>query len=488
MTLRNIFRRRRDSKSSSDDSRAARNSLDPPASATYSSRLPDDIIYELFQVAALVYPPRALVMMPASAQALAHTDTLLGWVILTHLCRRWRSIGLSATLAPLWARIVCLSWKPSVAVELSQRAQGCPITIDLTRYNGDFSGGITILRPLEDWAYVNIGRAGTLISPGMTLLDKLNSQRLVLPNLREIHLGADLPWHFSPRWELPGLRSAWLNMTLLPHSLVVTLRELHLRMNATRIPLAILRDFLRACPYLEVLDISVTGEWSHEDALDDTRPEILRRASRAALKEPSRSSISSERTLSSVRTRPRWTFGVRYMAPPELSLRQVYPSGALPRVRDPLYACKREMDSVLYDRLEVGMPEGHAGRGELRLCLSSSSTNASCELLFPTDDDMRTTIFSLLSSYIPTAAPHITTLTLDALVADAVHIDDTFCALGRDLTGVTTLHLRNMESWSAASHVRILRHAKLLPAFPALQTIRVSDIDRLAKASNGPSL
>ncbi|KZV60353.1 hypothetical protein PENSPDRAFT_671730 [Peniophora sp. CONT] len=289
--------RRHNGKSSSSDSQAANDSIDHLASLTHTPKLIEDTIYELFEAAALVYLPRALVMMPTSAQALVHTHTLLGWVILMHIC----DAGVSSDSV------------------LPSRHSGLGWDVDCS---GDGSARQT---------------------------------RVVLPNLREIHLGAHLPWDFNPRWELPGLKSAWLGMTLLPHSLVVTLRELHLRLHATRIPLATLRDFLRSCPYLKALDTSITGEWSHKYLSNDTRPESVRRPERAAWKE-----------------------------------------------------------RIHFEYLK-----------EAKVVI----------------------VLSLLPSYIPTASPCITSFTLNALAADISEFNETFGALERALTGVTTLNLKNIQFW-----------------------------------------
>ncbi|KZV64056.1 hypothetical protein PENSPDRAFT_189568 [Peniophora sp. CONT] len=462
MRLRDIFRKRRNGKSSS-----------------VVSQLPDDIVYELFEAAALVYPPRSLAKMPASVRReRAPEHTSLGWIILTHVCRRWRSIGLSATLAPLWARVVCFSKKYSVIDQLSLRAQGWPVTIDLTRYNGEpsdeaLSSGSQLLK---EWTCHNIGRVGVLIAPPMTLLDRLKSEPLVLPNLREVHLvGAELPRDFNPRWELSGLRSAWLYEKLLPHSLVVTLRELHLRLRTGLIPLVLLHDFLRACPYLEILDMDVTGDWPHEDSSDGPRPASVHRVERAAQKEAVVFEHLRQAKLAVDSSQMVLDLWLPIHSPPELSFQLAFSSHhfhkPLPRARDFLEACKREMDLASYDSLKFS----NLGT---RLRLSSTSTNASCELSWFVDDATRDTILSLLSSYMPTALPHITTLTLEWVSPARVHIDrGAPGALGRALTGVKRLNLRDLHFWSAALYVRALRpDAEFSPALPTLQTVCMTDI------------
>ncbi|KZV68164.1 hypothetical protein PENSPDRAFT_687528 [Peniophora sp. CONT] len=467
MRLRNIFRKRHDDKSASIVYRVPEDSIEHPTLTTHSPKLPDDIIYELFEAAALVYPPRALVMMPASAQALAHTHTLLGWIILTHICRRWRAIGFSATLAHIWARVVCLSWKPSVAMELSQRARGYPVTIDLTRFNGIIRPGSYELLPLEDWAFRNISNVDVLIAPGTIFLNHLNRHKAILPALREIQFGRTLSGLPVPiEWEAPGLRSARLNMAFLPNHMAQGLRELHLRVHADRMRLTALRDYLRLCSLLEVLDVNVTGEWSrHEGRPDDWLPlDYLNQAKIV---------VNADQAAVDV-----WK---PVIGPAHLTFSLVFASdkSVLPCSRILLDACAREMDSQHYDTMEVCMLGNCTGRSDLRLRLSSSSSPSptSCELLFPTDEIMRATVLSLLPPFIPTAFSHIRNLTLDALLRDMVHAaQESFCALGRALTGVENLELRGMDYRSAATHVHTLRQTRHAPVLPALQTIRISDV------------
>ncbi|KZV64061.1 hypothetical protein PENSPDRAFT_656849 [Peniophora sp. CONT] len=470
MRFRNIFRRRRrDDKPASIDHRVPEDSIKRTTFTTYSPKLPDDIIYELFEAAALAYPPRALVMMPSSAQALARTHTLLGWIILTHVCRSWRQIGLSATLAHLWARVVCLSWKPSVAMELWQRARGCPVTIDLTRYNG-MERVFVRHHQLVDWALQHITNVGVLIAPSdlVTVFNRptLDSPILVLPTLREIQLDrrySDLP--ASIEWEAPGLRCARLDMVFLPNHMAQSLRELHLRVYTGRMHLLALHDFLRSCSLLEDLDINVIGEWSdrEERPYNQSQLEYLKQAKVV---------VGADQTAVDV-----WK---PILGPVQLEFSLVVVSdkwASLPRPRILLDACAREMDSGVYDKMEVCMLDSTTGRNDLRLRLCSSSTPASCEVLFPTDETTRATLLSLLPSYLSTTSAHIQHLTLHSLIPDTTHVDrESFRALGRALTGVVHLELRGMDYWSAAMHVRMLRQTRRAPILPALQTLRISHV------------
>ncbi|KZV68165.1 hypothetical protein PENSPDRAFT_754377 [Peniophora sp. CONT] len=457
MRLRNIFHRRREDKPGSTVT-------DHSTSATYSPKLPDDVVYELFEAAALVYPPPALVMTPAFARTLAHTHTSLGWIILTHICQRWRAIGLSARLAHLWARVVCLDWKPSAVIAISQRARECPLTID---YNGIIRTRPHKHLPLEAWASQYITNADVLIEPSDAHVNEVNRRKLVLPVLRELHLYRHPSISSAPiEWEAPGLKCARLDTVLLPNRMAQGLRELHLRVYTHRMRLTALCDFLRICSLLEVLDVNVMGEWSEdEERPGDQLPfDHLKQANIV---------VNADQAAVDV-----WK---PVVGPAHLVFSLSFASKKSPLPIPPILldACAREMDSLLYDTMEVCVLDGCTGRSDLRLRLSSSSSPSlgSCELLFPTDITMRGAVLSLLPSYMPTASSHIRTLTLDALVPEMVDAtQESFRTLGRALTEVENLELRGMDYWSAAMHVHMLRQTRGVPVLPALQTIRISDV------------
>lgn len=86
-------------------------------------RLQDDILCELFYVLAKVDPPRC----PMPAGSPFYQPASLGWVSLTHVCRRWRKIGLD--LSKLWADIVCVL--PRGAADIAQRTKDRPLNLDL---------------------------------------------------------------------------------------------------------------------------------------------------------------------------------------------------------------------------------------------------------------------------------------------------------------------------------------------------------------------
>ncbi|KZV63335.1 hypothetical protein PENSPDRAFT_212578 [Peniophora sp. CONT] len=99
------------------------------------ARLPNDLIRDLFDILAVVDPPRG----PAGGGS-------LGWVKMTHVCQRWRVIGIS--LPQLWARIVCTF--PPDAEAVLERAGDVPLIIDLDtggrKYWDELSLGAIITR------------------------------------------------------------------------------------------------------------------------------------------------------------------------------------------------------------------------------------------------------------------------------------------------------------------------------------------------------
>ncbi|KZV62570.1 hypothetical protein PENSPDRAFT_758613 [Peniophora sp. CONT] len=95
----------------------------PHASASPALRLTDDIIY-------LVYNALAEVHVPRTAWKNVYLKTSgagsLGWITMTHVCTRWRRIGLD--MSTLWAGIVCLF--PSALDAIVQRTKTTPLVLD----------------------------------------------------------------------------------------------------------------------------------------------------------------------------------------------------------------------------------------------------------------------------------------------------------------------------------------------------------------------
>ncbi|VDC02104.1 unnamed protein product [Peniophora sp. CBMAI 1063] len=81
--------------------------------------LPHDILHELFEHLAVVDPVGPLRTATLSCS--------LGWITATHVCARWREVGLG--LATLWANVVCAFPSMEIADELLLRARDCPLNI-----------------------------------------------------------------------------------------------------------------------------------------------------------------------------------------------------------------------------------------------------------------------------------------------------------------------------------------------------------------------
>lgn len=249
-------------------------------SACSAATLPADIICEFFEYAAAIDPPRATTLPPRLTRHQEreghyndfNENFTLGWIYLTHVCRRWRAIGMS--MASLWAHVTCFSGKPEVAAELLCRARECPITIDLFKYDvppGDWPGA---LPKLDEWAEQHLERADILIAPGNSaVLHDANERALVLPMLRRVRLGKVQP---SPvRWSAPNLRSAVLEGELLPPSSTHHLRSLHLHIDpdTSHIRMSLVHRFLSGCRQLEDLEVYVNFLWC--DYADDHQAEII---------------------------------------------------------------------------------------------------------------------------------------------------------------------------------------------------------------------
>ncbi|KZV73183.1 hypothetical protein PENSPDRAFT_649093 [Peniophora sp. CONT] len=129
-----------------------------------SARLPDDIVCELFHIAAEIDPPRG----PRSHNWQPDDPRgFLGWITLTHVCRAWREVGLS--MSRLWARIVSL-FPPDIEAILS-RAKDTPLALDFTW--GNVNG--RKFWQLEDTARI-ISRARTYEDDGPYYPDGKTSQ------------------------------------------------------------------------------------------------------------------------------------------------------------------------------------------------------------------------------------------------------------------------------------------------------------------------
>ena len=85
-------------------------------------RLSDDVLRELFDTVADIDPPRTSFHDDDDSDT---EDGSLGWIRMTHVCRRWRRIGLDMSV--LWARIICMF--PAGVKTIAQRTKATPLTL-----------------------------------------------------------------------------------------------------------------------------------------------------------------------------------------------------------------------------------------------------------------------------------------------------------------------------------------------------------------------
>ncbi|KZV63212.1 hypothetical protein PENSPDRAFT_657495 [Peniophora sp. CONT] len=87
-----------------------------------STQLPDDIVYEVFHASAQANPP-------CSPRRRGFDDPpgSLGWISMTHICSRWRQIGIN--IPSLWAQIICTFSANKTTI--LHRARDAPLTLKI---------------------------------------------------------------------------------------------------------------------------------------------------------------------------------------------------------------------------------------------------------------------------------------------------------------------------------------------------------------------
>ncbi|KZV63211.1 hypothetical protein PENSPDRAFT_758146 [Peniophora sp. CONT] len=98
--------------------------MDTKSPISLGAGLPDDIIHEVYRVSAQINPPQP----PRPRGSGYTTSVILGLITLTHVCKRWRKIGLE--ISSLWASIVCI-FPPDVTTIL-QRSRKAHLTLNLS--------------------------------------------------------------------------------------------------------------------------------------------------------------------------------------------------------------------------------------------------------------------------------------------------------------------------------------------------------------------
>ncbi|VDC02101.1 unnamed protein product [Peniophora sp. CBMAI 1063] len=144
-----------------------------------AQRLPHDVLCELFEHLAAVDP--------AGLQPEADRRSL-GWIIATHVCARWREVGLSMSV--LWADVVCTFPSVAIADELLVRARDCLLYIAVgprarVRYFIPVSWGMKHLRRARTFR-CHIDRWSTFTDNHSEAYSALTES--TLPFLQHLHL------------------------------------------------------------------------------------------------------------------------------------------------------------------------------------------------------------------------------------------------------------------------------------------------------------
>lgn len=144
-------------------------------------KLPAELIREVFDWAAAIDPPRRRAEGEDIAEDRYPKDTLsrlevtLGWILITHVCFGWRTIGLSMT--HLWASVVDTFLYPDISDELLLRAKGRGLTLRLTDcppgHTRHMSNQINF-----NWSMQRLHHASTLIVPGLHHLNHTQGSEL----------------------------------------------------------------------------------------------------------------------------------------------------------------------------------------------------------------------------------------------------------------------------------------------------------------------
>ncbi|VDC02085.1 unnamed protein product [Peniophora sp. CBMAI 1063] len=233
--------------------------------------LPIDVVCEFFRQAALADPPRRkkgdtiddLYFSRSRPQGFA-----LGWIILTHVCRQWRTIGIEH-MAPLWASIVTVFQKPAIADELASRARDCDLNLNVTGWYGSPSPK---QKEMHDWVVERVQRARSLYChPPLNINRAGNTMRAALdgnhlPALRQLDLRSDPSYHNDDSLNIFELNAPYLitanlsNALPAPSSSLQNLRELQLDFAQSLSPISMKRiiDLLRVPVRLEKLSLRCT--------------------------------------------------------------------------------------------------------------------------------------------------------------------------------------------------------------------------------------
>ncbi|VDC02100.1 unnamed protein product [Peniophora sp. CBMAI 1063] len=149
--------------------------------------LPHDVLSELFEHVAVIDPAGAL---------LKGERRSLGWITTTHVCARWREVGLG--LAALWADAVCAFPSVAIADEVLLRARDCLLNVTVGPPALDLDPRTPFTRAPHlptSWGIQHLQRARTLrchVDRGSTYSDHSEAYTALrdttLPLLQHLYL------------------------------------------------------------------------------------------------------------------------------------------------------------------------------------------------------------------------------------------------------------------------------------------------------------
>ncbi|KZV64051.1 hypothetical protein PENSPDRAFT_656841 [Peniophora sp. CONT] len=431
-------------------------------------KLPVDIVRLLFDHAAALDPPSR------SPWFASRKRTSLGWIALTHVCRYWRDIGLAMPL--LWASIATTFFDLAIANEFLVRACGCPITVDLTSLDGWRHLEGTLLPLIRE----NLPQVGVLKLPFWTLVhDVLHSgDEKPLPFLHTVQINGwypyNQPWPYplqTLQLHAPGLRFATLYNVILPPGSTRILRELDLTLSYyVRASLSTIHEFLRCCLQLEKLKMKwelrgprlwLRDKGYHPSAIQLKKLKIV--------------------TLSVERQQMAWDLWQPIVAPDDIVLKIVCEKKdpALSRSTTPLLLelCAGQLSANHHDAIEFKSKSMTV----YQLSPDRSPSSSSCTLSIVNLGHTQ-----LLNTFPPfIRKENIRTLSLHAVNLVLSDVNVIFPALGCALPNVTDLSIKHLNNGPVSLYIRTLgRRTSAGSIFPALQVLRLSDIDLKGKSSN----
>ncbi|KZV64030.1 hypothetical protein PENSPDRAFT_691091 [Peniophora sp. CONT] len=429
-------------------------------------RLPPDIIRLLFEHVAALSPPHSghsSFVYNSDIKTPCYGWTSLGWITMTHICRDWRTVGLRMPL--LWASIVTTFPDPQIANEFLARAGSCPITADIReRFRTTHWQHQHYNELLRSWTNQHITQVGVLRLTNAKHYDEMRGgDEGPLPRLRKIHIedGYDRPRGLPPRSSFctlrlysPGLRSAILTDTILPPDSTRVLRELALTItHSAWASLSAFHEFLRCCPQLEILNLKAHGPLPHD----------LEYHARAVSLYKLKST-----TVSATSEQAAWDIWQPIVAPVDVVFKLVIGERGSPALSRAtpliLELCASHLSLEHYDAVKMD-------HRTITVHHSSNLSSGSCTI----EQCVDANLFTALPVFL--CIDQIRLLSLDCPAVGTDQINDVFRVIGRALTSVTDLSLKHMNQWATSLCIRALGRYMPTPIFPALQVLRVSDIN-----------